>query len=397
MDVVLNIVATVNIEESIEEVMKLLECDNEKNVVTVILHGFGEIGKTTMADVVFSRVKGSKCSEVQLSNDIGSKLDIIKLQRKILGHLMEPRELIPDIPKPEDGRRELGKMLKKVEAFIYIDNVLNRGELELLLPHDLDKAKKVRFLLAAPDKNVKHAIPSSTSTKIYSMEGIKNPKDALSILEKDILGGIDCSQFDQIIKICHGITLMLKLVARFIGHAIDKGAAYFELMQEEEKWNNEDFGDMRLRFAYDALPEKSKDPFLNICSYFKRWDWDTGKNELEMLESRALVTKDSFTGVINVLDVILELGFHVSKVKEVRLTFSTARELMAFLEEKKEGAEGIKGIWLSGNKDVLQISATTLNSMCKSLRVIQPGNLTEVEGKCSKIFEELVFFEAKVR
>lgn len=171
------------------------------------------------------------------------------------------------------------------------------------------------------------------------MEGIKNPKVALSILQKDILEGIDSSQFDEIIKTCHGIPLMLKLVAVFIAHAVDKGSAYSELMQAEEKWNNEGFNEMHYAFAYDALPEKCKDPFLDICSYFKRWDWDTvgnivGKNELEMLESRALVTKDTFTGVVNVHDVILELGSQMSE-KE-RMTFTRPSELKEFLEEQEE-------------------------------------------------------------
>jgi len=61
-----------------------------------------------------------------------------------------------------------------------------------------------------------------------------------------------------------------------------------------------------------------------------------------------------------------------------------------------QGAKGIKGIWLSDNKDALEISATTLDLMSKSLRVLQLGILTKVEGECRKIFNELVFFEAKI-
>jgi len=34
--------------------------------------------------------------------------------------------------------------------------------------------------------------------------------------------------------------------------------------------------------------------------------------------------------------------------------------------------------------------------MHNSLRVLQLGKLTKVEGKCSETFKELVFFEAKV-
>ena len=70
---------------------------------------------------------------------------------------------------------------------------------------------------------------------------------------------------------------------------------------------------MRYAFACDTLTYKCKDPFLDICSYFKRWDWDrvediVGKEALESLNSRALVTKDA-NGLTSVHDVILDLCY----------------------------------------------------------------------------------------
>ena len=113
-------------------------------------------------------------------------------------------------------------------------------------------------------------------------------------------------------------------------------------MQDKARWENEDFDQMRYAFACDTLTYKCKDPFLDICSYFKRWDWDrvediVGKEALESLNSRALVTKDA-NGLTSVHDVILELGFEMSKKesngKEVRCTFTSARNLQKFLEKK---------------------------------------------------------------
>ena len=113
-------------------------------------------------------------------------------------------------------------------------------------------------------------------------------------------------------------------------------------MQDKARWENEDFDQMRYSFAYDTLTYKCKDPFLDICSYFKRWDWDrvediVGKEALESLNSRALVTKDA-NGLTSVHDVILELGFEMSykesNGKEVRWTFTSARNLRKFLEKK---------------------------------------------------------------
>lgn len=134
---------SVGLEEPVKEVLELLEWGSQRKAVAVMLHAFGGMGKTTLADAVFS-LAACKYSEVQLFQDIESKPDIIELQKFILKDLMGPEETIPDIRKYEDGQRELGYMLEKVTAFIYIDNVLGENELRQLLPGDLSKAKKLK-------------------------------------------------------------------------------------------------------------------------------------------------------------------------------------------------------------------------------------------------------------
>jgi hypothetical protein len=235
----------------------------------------------------------------------------------------------------------------------------------------MNTAKKVRFLLTARDEHVKIACPRSDTApkiKIYEMEGIED-LEAKLILKKKIKEGIDDDQFNDIIQICGKIPLMLTLAAAFIGHADNIPDAYSTLMLQKDKWTREDFEPMRYAFAYDALPPECKDPLLDICSYFKGWDWDrvediVGKDELRMLESRALVTRTtnvvasvhnarqkSYSRTTNVVasvhDVILTLARQKSeeesKGKLLRLTFTSASKLKEFLKEK--GAEGIKGIW----------------------------------------------------
>jgi len=92
-----------------------------------------------------------------------------------------------------------------------------------------------------------------------------------------------------------GIPLMLTLTAPFIGRAKNKEKAYSTLVVQKDKWPSEAFEEMRYAFAYDALPTDCKGPFLDFCSFFKGWASDrvediVGKDKMEMLESRALVT-----------------------------------------------------------------------------------------------------------
>ena len=62
---------------------------------TVIIHGFGGMGNTTLGDAVFSQVGGCKYEKLQLSEDIISTPVVIELQKHILKDLMEPKETIP--------------------------------------------------------------------------------------------------------------------------------------------------------------------------------------------------------------------------------------------------------------------------------------------------------------
>ena len=191
MDVAFNLVAIVGIEESVKEVLALLECESEEKAVTVIIHGFGGKGKTALADAVFSQIGGCKYSEVQLFTDIDSKPDIIDLQKKLLKDLMGPKATVPEIRKYQDGQRELEDVLKEVQAFIYIDNVLERDALKKVLPQNMRTSKKVRLLLTARDENVKLSCPRSSLTKpkIYSLKGIHSA-GALRILNEEITAGV---------------------------------------------------------------------------------------------------------------------------------------------------------------------------------------------------------------
>lgn len=95
---------TVGIEEPVKEVTDLLEWASEENALAIMLHGFGGMGKTTLADAVFSllNLKGCKYSKVKLFKYIGSTPDIVEWQKQTLKDLMEPQHSIPDITTPED-------------------------------------------------------------------------------------------------------------------------------------------------------------------------------------------------------------------------------------------------------------------------------------------------------
>jgi Mg-chelatase subunit ChlI len=58
----------VGLQEPAKEIIDLLEWGSERNAIAIMLHGFGGIGKTTLADAVFSLLDIQECkySTVQL-------------------------------------------------------------------------------------------------------------------------------------------------------------------------------------------------------------------------------------------------------------------------------------------------------------------------------------------
>jgi hypothetical protein len=258
---------------------------------------------------------------------------------------MEHGDTVPDIRAHEDGQRELGLMLEKVPTFIYIDNVLRPDELEQLLPKHMNKAKKVRLLLTAREIGVRSVL--KVKTIVYAMKGLPD-KEAMDLLRREIYGEIEDHgkkinsthlneiQLNEIVQSYGGIPKLLELVGRFIREGKDKQKAYRILMKEKEKWDTEIGKIESYLFAYNYLPEVLKDPFLDICSFFKGWDWDTvadivGEFELDMLESRALVTRGT-NGVVSVHDVILSMG--LQKTKGTRFTFTNVNQVKELLNEK---------------------------------------------------------------
>eukprot|EP01018_Ginkgo_biloba_P000681 Gb_36230 [translate_table: standard] len=396
----------VGIEEQFYKVIQLLELESENNAVAVILHGFGGMGKTTLADAVFARLemKGCKFSTVRLFENTESVPDITKLQTWILQDLTEPNESVPeDIRRFEDGQRLLRDILEKEQAFIYIDNVLKKDQLQKLLPKKLLNSKKLRLLLTARNEYVKDVLKlCGIKTCIYSVEPLI-PEAAKELLcgKSDVIASDEMQL--KMIEICKGIPLMLDVVGGYLFSSQNKDEAYRKIIEwrdsgkafSVEEDNLETNG---LNFAFEKLPESLKDPFHDICSFFTGWDWDevaaiVGEEELCSLKNRALLRKEEKNNKVNVHDVIHRIGLNQTMGKR----FTTDDGLLEALKDNKQKIRGIKGIWFHRQRPSkpFLIPAAKLDSMHNSLRVLHLDSIAVVDGKCNEKFEQLRYFYTK--
>lgn len=220
----------VGLKESVKEVIDALELESENRALAVVLHGVRGMGKTTLAEAVFSdaSLQGFKHSRIKLFDNRESIPNITDLQRLILKDLKESRK-IAEIRKPEEGQRELADILREVPAFIYIDNVVREDELRQLLPEDLNTAMKVRLLITARNDSVGRACPLKTRPIMYRLKGMS--RDWAEVLFKrklfdDMKGKLNPEQLDHILDICDGNPLMLIKVAKALCFDEDKRSIF---------------------------------------------------------------------------------------------------------------------------------------------------------------------------
>lgn len=105
--------------------------------------------------------------------------------------------------------------------------------------------------------------------------------------------------------------------------------------RQRESLSSSDRRERQMEFYlfFDYLSDIMKDPFLDICSFVE-------ESQLDVLEKRALVTKDTFT---------------TERVYKNWLPKNRGNEI--FILEKD--IQKIKGIWLSENNDPLYILMDT--------------------------------------
>eukprot|EP00252_Welwitschia_mirabilis_P020433 TRINITY_DN5008_c0_g1_i3.p1 TRINITY_DN5008_c0_g1~~TRINITY_DN5008_c0_g1_i3.p1 ORF type:complete len:218 (+),score=22.73 TRINITY_DN5008_c0_g1_i3:777-1430(+) len=179
---------TAGINDICKEIIKLLEFDSPKNVVAVILHGPPHTGKTTLADAVYamSDIDDFKFGKVSLFEEIGSNVDITKLQNKILDQISENEN--GEHREPEsfvEGQISLlMEGLKDHPCFLYIDNVSDSQQLGKLLPERLETCKKLRLLLTSRNSNVCNSldVPDSEDVKLVEVRSLPS-KDTKELNE----------------------------------------------------------------------------------------------------------------------------------------------------------------------------------------------------------------------
>ncbi|KAH9289917.1 hypothetical protein KI387_034034 [Taxus chinensis] len=327
----------VGIEQQVVDVGKLLELDEEKPAVAVVVHGIGGSGKTTLADAVWSYLKdklqGWRYSKIILIKNLERHPNVEELQSLILEDLTGSKQRVRDL---ESGRQSLKEIMEKESIFLYIDNALYIEPLQELLPKEVSTPKKLRLLFTARKTNVSEVMKDVgiKSCKNYTMESlsieaaiqvlcrkIDTERDANSILEKR-------PQVKKIAEICRCCPLFLEVIGGHIRKRENKVEAYekvFDWLHHGDQPFSSDkeysFNEDRIMFAYHELEQSAQEAFLDICSFFSYWEWDevecvVGEDDMKCLEEAALIKRKA--SMVSIHDLLLQVGRNKSKDNRLR-------------------------------------------------------------------------------
>ncbi|GLJ19510.1 hypothetical protein SUGI_0352310 [Cryptomeria japonica] len=397
------------IKKPIKEVNIKLRMDpKHKSFGVVVIYGAGGMGKTYLGNAVYSKLnlKGYNYSSVIMDLD-SKKNNIKRMQEQILFDLFPGynygREI--KLSDTEQGKKELKSAFKKENkpVFLFIDNVLRAQDLKDLLPEGLERlGKHIRLLLTARELSSTNMFDQEFRRK-YCVEPL-DEKDARKVLCK---GKINLDRIkgdvDQIVKICGGFPLVLKIVGLHLKnqeYRADRCSQILNALQKGKEIKESGLSECMVDFVFKRFEESTQDAFLDICCFFNGMrrnvvEYTVGSMALKALEDAALITikvepeyyapmqKDD--AVIVVHDVIKAKGQNMARSSRIT-------DIESFEEAVQEKRlQEIKGIALFCDKHhpSYVLENKHLNSMRKSLRVLRLGPNIRVSAKSEMRFPEL--------
>ncbi|GLJ18991.1 hypothetical protein SUGI_0339520 [Cryptomeria japonica] len=271
----------VGIKRAREEVIQLLDLNAQHTspqAVVVVVHGFGGIGKTTLADEVYKHIDLQNYKHCRIHMEQNCTKNSLKvLQEQILNGLFDQNVTLTDC---DHGRGMIWSFFKKntnQPVFIYIDNALNKSDLKHLLPAELGDCIPPNSRILVTTRNLRETeifIDRNIQRQEYAVSPLPRT-EARKILLKKVLEYNDKKNIDALLKLCGGVPLLLEIIGLQLAlNSSNTNNIVLKLLREGEKVEEEDISDRMVDFVYRRLLPPVQEAFLDITTYFSHhYSW----------------------------------------------------------------------------------------------------------------------------
>ncbi|KAI9383529.1 hypothetical protein POPTR_013G098550v4 [Populus trichocarpa] len=229
--------------------------------------GMGGMGKTTVARVLYDRIRwqfGGSCFLANVREVFAEKDGLCRLQEQLLS------EISMELPTARDSSRRIDlikRRLRLKKVLLILDDVDDEEQLQMLAAEHGTFGPGSRIIITSRNK---HVLDSHGVTRIYEAEKL-NDKDALILFSwkafKRDQPAEDLSELSkQVVGYANGLPLALEVIGSFLHkRGLREWKSAIDRMNDIPDRKIIDV----LRISFDGLHELEKKIFLDIACFLK--------------------------------------------------------------------------------------------------------------------------------